>query len=150
MPSLPRAAQSNTGTRLNLGDLPLELLTWVLVIEGPQEEIVENELGKGRFHIPADCPIEPSVLLEGVPFAAALVSEKHSRVVCDGMGALWSSGFVLKDGAKRIVDCLCDLEGGRGESRSVLILVPRRERYSSQNDSHGIAKLCVSLQTTNT
>ena len=82
---------------------------WDFVIEGPEEATFRDELNKGRFLIPVESPIEPGILLEGNPFAPARVAEKNSRVVCAGAGALWSSGFVVKEGTERIIQCLRDV-----------------------------------------
>ena len=104
-PSLPRDALSYAGLSLKLDPSNLVLKVWDQVIEGYEAELEAN-IGRGRFSIPIDCPIEPGVVLEGTSFAPVQINENYNRVVCDGSGALWSNGFALSDGGARIIDHL--------------------------------------------
>lgn len=105
-PSLPQRALLNSGTCFRLAPSAIDLSIWDRVFDREQEAEVEAELARGRFIIPPDSPIEPGIVLNGASFAPVLLTEKNNRVVCDGAGALWSSGFVVSDGADRIIQCL--------------------------------------------
>jgi hypothetical protein len=83
-----------------------ELVVWDQILEQQLQANTEDGIDNGRFQIPADCPIESGAVLTGTPFVPVLVAEKDRRMVCDGSGALWSSGFVVNQAAERILGCL--------------------------------------------
>lgn len=128
-PILPRDASPPNCVRVQLPPHELELTLWGTLLNGKVEAEFDSALSQGRLTVPRACPIEPGLVLTGTIFASSQVPECNNRLFCDGSGALWSSGFALKDGAARVVRYLRSVIGRQEIGEELECLLTKLDEF---------------------
>jgi hypothetical protein len=88
-PNLPKGKAADGTTCVPLGTFErLELICWDCMLDDGDGTTAENGIAQARFIIPAECPIEPGVTIEGQPCEPVIVREGRGWVRSSGTGLL--------------------------------------------------------------
>jgi hypothetical protein len=97
-----RDAPDEAIIRRKLDGSELEIVIWDKLYSDAASAKVLTHLQAGRFFIPAESPIEPSIQIEGQPFGPIVIVEHSDRIRTCGTGLVRASGIAMKDGVARI------------------------------------------------
>jgi hypothetical protein len=101
-PALPGDVPLDGVRRIPIEGYEVELITWDKIFDTAAAEAADVELKKGRFIIPADCPIEGGKEILGNAFGPILIMEAHERIRASGAGLLHATGIARNDGVAHV------------------------------------------------